>query len=111
VQRARIGRELISKDLCGARQKGITNQQTISKTCTVGCRHLLLASDVMHGQLGVMDPARLDVVRARNDSEQAGIGWCLVMGILDQHSHFATTRFRPAATVNISISPGGLGDP
>src|ERR1700730_9332846 len=37
-----------------------------------------------------MDQTRLDVVSARNDSEQAGIGWCLVIGILDQHSHFAT---------------------
>jgi hypothetical protein len=44
----------------------------------------------MHGQLGVLDQTRLDVVRARNDSEQAGIGWCLIIGILDQHSHFAT---------------------
>jgi hypothetical protein len=37
----------------------------------------------MHGQLGVLDQTRLDVVSARNDSEQAGIGWCLVIGILD----------------------------
>jgi len=44
----------------------------------------------MHDQLGVLDQARLDVVSARNDSEQAWIGWCLVIGILDQHSHFAT---------------------
>src|ERR1700731_504793 len=44
----------------------------------------------MHAQLGVLDQTRLDVVSARNDSEQAGIGWCLVIGILDQHSHFAT---------------------
>jgi DNA methylase len=51
---------------------------------------LLLASDIMHGQLAVMDQTRLDVVSARNDSEQAGIGWCLVIGILDQHAHFAT---------------------
>jgi hypothetical protein len=43
----------------------------------------------MHGQLGVLDQTRLDVVSARNDSEQAGIGWCLVIGVLDQHSHFA----------------------
>ena len=46
----------------------------------VGCRHLLLASDIMHSQLGVMDRARLDVVRARNDSEQAGIGCRLIIG-------------------------------
>jgi hypothetical protein len=32
---------------------------------------------------------RADVVSARNDPEQAGIGWCLVIGIFDQHSHFA----------------------
>ena len=49
----------------------------------VGCRHLLFASDIMHGQLGVLDQTRLDVVSARNDSEQAGIGGCLVIGILD----------------------------
>jgi hypothetical protein len=30
------------------------------------------------------------VVSARNDSEQAGIGCRLVIGILDQYSHFAT---------------------
>ena len=29
-------------------------------------------------------------VRASNDSEQAGIGCRLVVGILDQHAHFAT---------------------
>jgi hypothetical protein len=51
---------------------------------------LLYASDIMHGQLVVLNQTRLDVVSARNDSEQAGIGWCLVIGILDQHSHFAT---------------------
>jgi hypothetical protein len=56
----------------------------------VGCRHLLFASDIVHGQLGVLDQTRLDVVRASQDSEQAGIGWCLVIGIFDQHSHFAT---------------------
>ena len=44
------------------------------KDIKVGCRHLLLASDIMHGQLGVLDQTRLDVVSARNDSEQAGIG-------------------------------------
>src|SRR6202023_2015759 len=44
----------------------------------------------MQAQLGVLDQTRLDVVSARNDSEQARIGWCLVIAILDQHSHFAT---------------------
>jgi hypothetical protein len=39
----------------------------------------------MHGQLGVLDQTRLDVVSARNDSEQAGIGCCLVIAILNQH--------------------------
>ena len=48
----------------------------------------------MHAQLGVLDQTRLDVVSARNDSEQAGIGWCLVIGILNQHSHFATDAFQ-----------------
>jgi hypothetical protein len=56
----------------------------------VGCRHLLFASDIVHGQLGVLDQTRLDVVSARNDSEQARISGCLFIGILDQHSHFAT---------------------
>src|ERR1700738_5148306 len=37
-----------------------------------------------------MDQACLNVVRARDDSEQAGIGCRLVIGVLDQHSHFAT---------------------
>ena len=44
----------------------------------------------MYRQLRVLDQARLDVVSASKDPEQAGIGWCLVIGILDQHSHFAT---------------------
>ena len=48
----------------------------------------------LHAQLGVFDQTRLDVVSARNDSGQAGIGWCLVIGILDQHSQFATDRVR-----------------
>jgi hypothetical protein len=43
----------------------------------------------MHGELAILDQTRLDVVRASQDSEQAGIGWCLIIGILDQHSHFA----------------------
>ncbi len=43
----------------------------------------------MHGQLGAMDQTCLDVVRARKDSKQARIGCHLVIGILDQHSHFA----------------------
>jgi hypothetical protein len=51
---------------------------------------VLLASDVVHGQLGVMDQARLDVVSARNDPEQAGIGCRLLIGVLDKHSQFAT---------------------
>jgi hypothetical protein len=34
----------------------------------VGCRHLLLASYIMHAQLGVLDQTRLDVVSARDDS-------------------------------------------
>jgi hypothetical protein len=47
-----------------------------------------------------MDQTRLGVVSARNDSEQAGIGCCLVIAVLNQHSHFATARFRPTGTVN-----------
>ena len=53
----------------------------------------------MHDQLGVLDQARLDVVSARNDSEQAWIGWCLVIGILDQHSHFATDALQAQGRV------------
>ena len=37
-----------------------------------------------------MDQACLNMVSARNDFEQARIGCRLVIGILDQHSHFAT---------------------
>jgi len=70
----------------GKTQKGIE----------VGCRHAFLASDVMHAELGVMDQARLDVVRARKDSEQARIGCHLVIGILDQHSHFAADALQDA---------------
>ena len=44
----------------------------------------------MHRQLGVLAQAGLDVVRAGKDSEQAGISRRLVIGILDQHTHFAT---------------------
>jgi hypothetical protein len=65
----------------GKTQKGID----------VGCRHSLLESDIMHGQLGILDQARLS---ASNDSEQAGIGCRLVIGVLDQHSHFATDAYR-----------------
>jgi hypothetical protein len=36
-----------------------------------------------HAQLGILDQTRLDIVGARNDPEQARIGWCLVIGILD----------------------------
>lgn len=42
----------------------------------------------MHSQLGVLAQAALDVVRAGKDSEQARIGGCLVIGILDQHALF-----------------------
>ena len=68
---------------------------------------MLLASDIMHGQLGVLDQTCLDVVRASQDSEQAGIGWCLVIGILDQHSHFATDG-QADCTVNLRRSSGAL---
>jgi hypothetical protein len=44
----------------------------------------------MYRQLGVLAQAGLDVVRAGNDSEQARISRCLVIGILDQHTYFAT---------------------
>jgi hypothetical protein len=44
---------------------------------------LLFASDIMHGQLGVLDQTRLSVVSARNDSEQARIGCRPVIGVLD----------------------------
>ena len=40
----------------------------------VGCRHALLASDIVHAQLGVLDQARLDGVCASHDPEQARIG-------------------------------------
>ena len=40
--------------------------------------------------VGVLNQTCLDVVSARKDPEQAGIGWSLVIGILDQHSHLAT---------------------
>ena len=50
----------------------------------------------MHGELAILDQTRLDAVRASQDSKQAGIGWCLVIGILDQHTHFATRALRPA---------------
>jgi hypothetical protein len=52
------------------------------------------AVDAKHQGCGLVVETRLDVVSARNDSEQAGIGWCLVIGILDQHSHFATDALR-----------------
>jgi hypothetical protein len=45
----------------------------------VRCRHLLFASDIMRGQIAVLVQTPLDVVSARNDSEQAAIGWCLVI--------------------------------
>ena len=48
----------------------------------------------MHAQPGVLDQARLDGVGANKDSEQARIGWCLVLGILDQHAQFATNTLQ-----------------
>ncbi len=56
----------------------------------VGSGYLFFASDVMHGQLGALAQAGMDMVRAGKDSEQAGISRRLVIGILDQHTHFAT---------------------
>ena len=55
---------------------------------------MLFASDIMHGQVGVLGQARLDVVSARKDSAQAGIGGRLIIGVLDQHSHFATNALQ-----------------
>jgi len=38
----------------------------------------------MHRELGVLAQARLDVVSASKDPEQARIGCCLIIGVLDQ---------------------------
>jgi len=54
----------------------------------------------MHGELAILDQTRLDAVRASQDSKQAGIGWCLVIGILDQHSHFAADALQASRTVS-----------
>jgi hypothetical protein len=43
----------------------------------------------MHGQLGVLNETFLDVVGAGNNPQQAWISRRLVVGIFDQHSHFA----------------------
>jgi hypothetical protein len=47
----------------------------------------------MHGQLGVLNEASPDVVGASDNPKQARIGCDLVIGILDEHSHFATNPF------------------
>jgi tetratricopeptide (TPR) repeat protein len=52
----------------------------------------------MHAQLGVLDQARLDGVSASKDPKQARIGRRLVIGILDQHAHFATDTLHDIAT-------------
>jgi hypothetical protein len=72
------------------------------------CRRLGRRRNRLDGQLGVLDQTRLDVVSARNDSEQAGIGWCLVIGILDQIRISRPTRFRPTGTVSLRRSSGAL---
>ena len=56
----------------------------------VGCRHALFASDVMHGQLGVLNEACLDVMGASDNPQEAWIGCLVIIRILDEHSHFAT---------------------
>jgi len=56
----------------------------------VGSRHSFLAGDVLNGQFGILTQASLDVMRASDNSQQARIGYRLVIGVLDQHSHFTT---------------------
>jgi len=48
----------------------------------------------MHRALGVLAQARLDVVSASKDPEQARIDCCLIIGVLDQLQR-----------IGISVSP------
>ena len=44
----------------------------------------------MHGQLGVLNEACLDIMSASDNPQQARVGRRMVIRILDKHSHFAT---------------------
>src|ERR1700731_3086003 len=52
----------------------------------------------MHDQLGVLDQARLDVVSARNDSEQAWIGCVWSSAFSTSIRISRPTRFKPTGT-------------
>ena len=49
----------------------------------------------MHGQLGVLNEACLDVVSASDNPQQARVGCRVVIRILDKHSQFATDALEP----------------
>jgi hypothetical protein len=55
---------------------------------------LFLVGDVMHRQVGILYQTFLDVMSASDDPEQAGIGYRLIIGILDKDSHLATDAFQ-----------------
>ena len=58
--------------------------------------NVLLPGNNMHGQIGVLHQAFLDVVSAGDDPEQAGIGCRLIIGVLDKHPHFAADPLQPS---------------
>src|SRR6202044_1307941 len=70
----------------------------------VGCRHSLLASDVMHGQFGVLNEASLDIVSASDNPQQARIDCRLVIGTSILISR--PTRLRHAGPCNVTASSG-----
>jgi hypothetical protein len=55
--------------------------------------YALLTRDIVHRQLGILTKAPLNVVCARDNSQQARIDFGLVVSAFDQHAHFAANAF------------------
>lgn len=52
-------------------------------------RHAFIVRDIPHAQRGVLAEARVDVMRARKNSQKARIRGRLVGDALHQHAHLA----------------------
>ena len=91
LENAPAERRILPQDEVNFQDRGDVGRQPgkPQEGVEIGCRHVLFLSDIVDAELGVLDQAGLDVVRPGKDSEQARIGRRLVIGILDQHAHFA----------------------
>jgi len=54
----------------------------------VAGRNVLLPGNSMQSQHTFLQQALLNVVGSSDDSQQCGIGLCLIIGVLDEHLHF-----------------------